>query len=128
MKKKGPFKKFEPRQEKIERKGVRCYECGGIGHFATECVNHNDKNKGKVMAATWSGSSDDSNEGDESSDDEELMANFLAFASSHKSKSASEEERVKRKLTQLKMTPHVTPQMDIWRKRFLLNTLLSSKA
>ena len=43
------------------------------------------------MVATWSGS-DDSDEGDESSDDEELMANFIAFTSSHKSKSASEEE------------------------------------
>ena len=43
------------------------------------------------MAATWSGS-DDSNERDESSDDEDLMANFIAFASSHKSKGASEEE------------------------------------
>ncbi|KAK0585174.1 hypothetical protein LWI29_024248 [Acer saccharum] len=46
------------------------------------------------MAATWSGSSDDSIEGDESSDDEELMANLLAFASSHKSKSASEREEM----------------------------------
>ncbi|KAK4858622.1 hypothetical protein QYF36_019545 [Acer negundo] len=93
MKKKGPFKKFEPRQVKTERKGVRCYEYGGIGHFTPECTNHNDKKKGKVMTATWSGSSDGSNEGDVSSDDEELMANFLAFASSHKSKTASEEER-----------------------------------
>ena len=46
------------------------------------------------MAATWSGSSDDSNEGDESSSEEELMANFLVFASSHKSKSASEKEEM----------------------------------
>ena len=45
------------------------------------------------MAATWSGS-DDSNGGDMSSDDEELMANFIAFASSHKSKGSSEEENV----------------------------------
>src|SRR5579862_2626667 len=92
LKKKGPFKKFEPRQERTERKGVRCFECGGIGHFAPDCANHNEKKKGKVMAATWSGSSDDSYEEDESSSEEELMANFLAFASSHKSKSASEKE------------------------------------
>jgi hypothetical protein len=92
LKKKGPFKKFEPRQEKTERKGVRCFECGGIGHFAPDCANHKEKKKGKVMAATWSGSSDDSNEEDESSDDEDIMANFLAFASSHKSKSGSEKE------------------------------------
>ncbi|KAK0588309.1 hypothetical protein LWI29_037721 [Acer saccharum] len=94
LKKKSPFKKFEPRQERTEKKGVRCFECGGIGHFAPECANHNEKKKGKVMAATWSGSSDDSDEGDESSDDEELMANLLAFASSHKSKSASEREEM----------------------------------
>ena len=43
------------------------------------------------MATTWSGS-DDSNEVDESSDNKELIANFIAFASPHKSKSASEEE------------------------------------
>ena len=43
------------------------------------------------MAATLSGS-DDSNERDESSNDEDLIANFIAFTSSHKSKSSSEEE------------------------------------
>ena len=91
FKKKPSFKKFEPRQEKTERKGVRCYECSGIGHFAPKCANYVNKKKGKVMAATWSGS-DDSNEGDEFSDDEELMANFIAFAFSHKSKGSSEEE------------------------------------
>ncbi|KAK0573180.1 hypothetical protein LWI29_004054 [Acer saccharum] len=94
LKKKSSFKKFEPRQERTERKGVRCFECGGIGHFAPECANHNERKKGKVMAATWSGSSDGSNEEDESSSEEELMANFLAFASSHKSKSASEKEEL----------------------------------
>ncbi|KAK0599310.1 hypothetical protein LWI29_004159 [Acer saccharum] len=94
LKKKGSFKKFEPRQERTERKGVRCFECGGIGHFAPECANHNEKKKDKVMAATWSGSSDNSNEEDESSSEEELMANFLAFASFHKSKSASEKEEL----------------------------------
>ena len=52
LKKKYPFKKFEPRQERTERKGVRCFECGGIGQFAPECANHNEKKKGKVMAAT----------------------------------------------------------------------------
>src|SRR5579862_7728980 len=85
LKKKGPFNKFEPRQERTEMKGVRCFECGGIGHFAPDCANHNEKKKGKVMAVTWSGSSDDSYEEDDTSSEEELMANFLAFASSHKS-------------------------------------------
>ena len=90
LKKKVPFKKFEPRQEKSEKKGIKCYECGGIGNIAPDCGNLKKK-KGRVMAATWSGS-DDSNEEDESSDDEDLMANFIAFASSHKSKGSSEEE------------------------------------
>ncbi|KAK0575080.1 hypothetical protein LWI29_033715 [Acer saccharum] len=94
FKKKGSYNKFEPTKEKTERKGVRCFECGGIGHFAPECANHNEKKKGKVMAATWSGSIDDSYERDESSNDEELMANLLAFAPSHKSKSASEREEM----------------------------------
>src|SRR5579862_9038413 len=94
LKKKGPFKKFESRQERTERKGVRCFECGGIGHFAPDCANHNEKKKRKVMAATWSGSSDESYEEDESSSEEELMANFLTFASSHKSKSGSEKEDI----------------------------------
>ena len=67
LKKKGFFKKFEPRQEMTERKGVRCFECGGIGHFAPECANHNERKRGKVIAATWSGSSDDSIEGDRKS-------------------------------------------------------------
>ncbi|KAK0575310.1 hypothetical protein LWI29_037104 [Acer saccharum] len=67
---------------------------GSKGHIAPECANHNEKKKGKVMATTWSGSSDDSDEGDESLDDEELMANLLAFASSHKSKSASGREEM----------------------------------
>ena len=64
------------------------------------------------MAATWSGSSDDSNEGDESLDDEDIMANFLAFASSYNSKSASEKRKgVKRKMTQVKkkVIPYLTP-------------------
>ena len=52
LKKNGSFKKFEPRQERTERKWVRCFECGGIGHFAPECANHKEKKKGKVMAAT----------------------------------------------------------------------------
>ena len=42
------------------------------------------------MAATWSGSSDDSIDREDSSDDE--VANFIAFVSSHKSKSGSEKE------------------------------------
>ncbi|KAK0594706.1 hypothetical protein LWI29_038219 [Acer saccharum] len=33
LKKKSSSKKFEPRQERTERKGVRCFECGGIVKF-----------------------------------------------------------------------------------------------
>ena len=49
------------------------------------------------MAATWSGSSDDSIEGDEPSDDEELMANLLAFPPPIKAKVLVKE----RKMTQV---------------------------
>ena len=61
-----------------------------MGNFCPECANHNNKKKGKVMAATWRGNSDDFNEGEETSDDE--VANFIAFASFHESKSKSLEE------------------------------------
>ena len=61
LKKKAPFNKFEPRQEKSERKEIQCFEYGGIGHIAPDYGNLKNKKKGKVMAATWSGS-DDSDE------------------------------------------------------------------
>jgi hypothetical protein len=77
LKKRVPFKKFEHRQENREGKGVQCYECGGIGHFSPDCGNLKYK-KEKVMAATWS-DSDDSEEGDKSSSDDELVNNFKAM-------------------------------------------------
>jgi hypothetical protein len=77
LKKKAPFKRFEPRQENSERKGIQCYECGGIGHISPDCGNLKNKT-GKVMAATWS-DSDDSGEGDKSSSDDELTINYTAF-------------------------------------------------
>ncbi|KAK1551053.1 hypothetical protein Q3G72_029389 [Acer saccharum] len=79
LKKKGTFNKFEPRQEKTEIKDIQCYECGGVGHFTSDCANRLEKKKGKVMAASLSGSSDDSGEGDESSSDKELATNYTAF-------------------------------------------------
>ena len=77
LKKKAPFKKLEPREENRERKGVQCYECGGIGHISPDCGNLKNKRE-KVMAATWS-NSDDSEEGDKSSSDDELVNNFKAM-------------------------------------------------
>ena len=76
MKKKAPFKKFEPRQEKSERKGIQCFECGGIEHIASDCGNLKNKKEGKVMAATLSGS-DDFDERDESSDDEDEVPSAI---------------------------------------------------
>ena len=77
MKKKAPFKSFEPRQEKSEKKGVQCYECGGIGHISPDCGNLKNK-MAKVMTAKWS-ESDDSGEGDKSSSDDELTIDYTAF-------------------------------------------------
>ena len=71
------FKKFENRHENGERKGIQCYECGGIGHFSHDCGNLKYKRE-KVMAATWS-ESDDSEEGDKSSSGDELVNNFKAM-------------------------------------------------
>ena len=51
LKKKAPFKNFEPRQEHSEKKGVQCYECGGIGHISPDCGNLKNK-MAKVMATT----------------------------------------------------------------------------
>ena len=58
VKKKAHFKKVEQNQEKDHKKGVQCYECSGFGHIAPECANLKKKNKGKVMAVTWSDSDD----------------------------------------------------------------------
>ncbi|KAI9193925.1 hypothetical protein LWI28_001424 [Acer negundo] len=76
------FKRFD----KTKNKGF-----GYKGQDLKKRTPFQENKKGRVMAATWSGS-DDSDKRDESSDDEELMANFIAFASSHKSEGASEEE------------------------------------
>ncbi|KAK1576340.1 hypothetical protein Q3G72_013070 [Acer saccharum] len=72
LKKKTHFKKFEPRQERIKRKVIKCFKCGGIRYITLDCGNLKNK-KGKVMAATWS-VSDDSDESNETSDDEDLIA------------------------------------------------------
>ncbi|KAK0594015.1 hypothetical protein LWI29_030526 [Acer saccharum] len=84
LKKKTPFKKFKPTQEKNTRNGIRCFKCGGIGHISPDCGNLTNKKKGKAMAAIWS-ESDDLKEGEGSSNDENHVANFIAFAFSHKS-------------------------------------------
>ncbi|KAK0604883.1 hypothetical protein LWI29_020537 [Acer saccharum] len=77
LKKKAPFKSFEPRQEHSEKKGVQCYECGGIGHISPDCGKLKNK-MAKVMATTWS-ESDDSGKGGKSSSDDELTINYTAF-------------------------------------------------
>ncbi|KAK1575680.1 hypothetical protein Q3G72_007535 [Acer saccharum] len=77
LKKKAPFKNFEPRKEHSEKKGVQCYECGGIGQISPDCGNMKNK-MAKMMATTWS-ESDDSRNGDKSSSDDELTVNYTAF-------------------------------------------------
>ncbi|KAL5793665.1 hypothetical protein ACOSP7_002260 [Xanthoceras sorbifolium] len=42
----GIFKnKVDTSKEKINKRGVQCYECGGYGHISTECANNLKKNK-----------------------------------------------------------------------------------
>ena len=84
VKKNAPFKKVEKTQEKDHKKGVQCYKCSGFGHIAPECANLKKK-KGKAMAVTWSDSDDLKEEDKSLDDDEDQVANFIAFTSSHNS-------------------------------------------
>ena len=70
LRKKGSFNKFEPRQEKIEKKEVQCNECVVVGHLTSDFVNRLNKKMEKVITTTWSGNSNDSGERNELSNDE----------------------------------------------------------
>ncbi|KAL5849177.1 hypothetical protein ACOSQ4_007190 [Xanthoceras sorbifolium] len=77
-------KKVDTSKEKINKRGVQCYECGGHGHISTECANNLKKNKkGKAMKVSWSDSDEEDDTSSTSS--EELMSNFTAFVASHHS-------------------------------------------
>ncbi|KAK1578236.1 hypothetical protein Q3G72_028659 [Acer saccharum] len=71
LKKKAPFKKFEPRQEKSKRKGIQCYECGGRGHIAPDCGNLKNK---KAFASSHK-SKDSSEEKEESQEEIDSSSN-----------------------------------------------------
>ncbi|KAL5808076.1 hypothetical protein ACOSQ3_028767 [Xanthoceras sorbifolium] len=91
--KKSVPKKVDTLKEKINKRGVQCYECGGYGHISTECANNFKKNKkGKAMKVSWSDSDEEDDTSSTSS--EELVSNFTAFVVSHHSneKEASEGE------------------------------------
>ena len=84
MKNKAPYKKVEQTQENNHKKGVQCYKCSGFGHIAPECANLKKK-RGKAMAVTWSDNDDLEEEDMSLNDDEDQVANFIAFSSSHNS-------------------------------------------
>ena len=53
-------------------KGIRCRECGGIGHIQTQCAN--TLMKKKAMQSTWS-----ENDSNESIDEEDLVGGLIVY-------------------------------------------------
>ncbi|XP_021822077.1 uncharacterized protein LOC110763575 [Prunus avium] len=63
-------------------KSVKCFTCGGIGHYATNCANNQkkySKGKDKAMKVSWSESESEVSQEDSSSfDDDDQQVAFVA--------------------------------------------------
>ncbi|XP_020415606.1 uncharacterized protein LOC109948093 [Prunus persica] len=78
------------------RKSVKCFTCGGIGHYAADCANNQknySKGKDKAMKVTWSESeSEVSQEDSSSSDDDDQQVAFVVSVQPVSDESDSESD------------------------------------